>query len=476
MNISHPNHGLVVASTSLARIFGGEPIKASDGSLISGDLHLPEYQRPYCWGKPQMSRLLADLKSHFKRSSQQLKHDFYLGTIILHQDKNSKHLNIIDGQQRLTSMALLCHLAKVKPTPRLKFHAPESQSRIRRNLAAFAGEREHFFDLQSINITLVVTRSQDDAYRFFETQNTGGVRLSGPDIIKAHHLRAIEAEKQNQYALDWERMGKLDPLIDATMKARHWHSLAWRDLSSQREPAKVRQEIVYELAEATNSTGQDLAYRQLCFPANSPRQIGHPGEGYAMRQPLDAGVNAIHYLRYFHTLRQSLLVQSNAPFQQHFYDFYHSLVRNADSSPFLKQFYDCTLLLYVSHFGHGHLLEAALWLFRVVFSPRVSNKKTVRESTVQAFAREHPVLDWVASSYTHQQLLGYLQGFSYTVDPNNLDTAGSVKRRFVDAVCATLNLELDVNDASQIKELFDSQLQSAITQMVSSAARIKKHP
>ena len=58
-------------------------------------------------------------------------------------------------------------------------------------------EAHNFCTARQIEFTLVITQSEDDAYQFFETQNTGGVRLSGPDIIKAHHLRAIDKPLQS---------------------------------------------------------------------------------------------------------------------------------------------------------------------------------------------------------------------------------------------------------------------------------------
>lgn len=43
--------GIVVASTSLEELFRSDRIVASDGSLVFGNLNLPEYQRPYRWGQ-----------------------------------------------------------------------------------------------------------------------------------------------------------------------------------------------------------------------------------------------------------------------------------------------------------------------------------------------------------------------------------------------------------------------------------------
>jgi uncharacterized protein with ParB-like and HNH nuclease domain len=204
--------GIAVASTSLYNLFNGKPIPCSDGGSIFGQLHLPEYQRPYRWSEEQLERLLDDLRSFF--SSDAPAHDFYLGSIILHQEGGDGRqrglLNIIDGQQRITSLALLHYLQHgEKGAPELKFNAPESHRRIQLNLRWLEQQSLPRIDFTRINVTLVVTRREDDAYRFFETQNTLGVRLGGADIVKAYHLRTVAAALQDDFARTWESLGDL---------------------------------------------------------------------------------------------------------------------------------------------------------------------------------------------------------------------------------------------------------------------------
>ena len=67
-------------------------------------LAIPEYQRPYVWTPKEINKLLAQLKQHQERTDE--KPLFYLGSIVLF--KNQKNdLEIIDGQQRLTTLTIL---------------------------------------------------------------------------------------------------------------------------------------------------------------------------------------------------------------------------------------------------------------------------------------------------------------------------------------------------------------------------------
>ncbi|QBQ53153.1 DUF262 domain-containing protein [Nitrosococcus wardiae] len=459
---------VVVASCTLAELFAGRPIKASDDSMIEGQLHLPEYQRPYRWGKEQVYRLRKDLCCYFKEDDKARKqnHLFYLGSIILHQQERGHRLNIIDGQQRLTTMALLACIKKLGSYPDLEYDSPLSQQQIRENLRLLRQEEHqavyHAIDLTRINITLVVTRSEDDAYRFFETQNTGGVRLSGPDIIKAHHLRATPRNRQDDYARMWEALGDLNPLVDIVLKARCWNALDFNPLPSHRQPQQVREVVVAELAERTGEEITDVAYQCTSVTrteAGKVLQTSH-ATGYAMRQPLNAGINTIHYLEYFERLRQRLLTDRTEPNLGTFHDFYRNLIETLDGCSYLKKLYDSTLLLYASHFGLERFFEAALRLFRVVYSPRVSNQKAVRESSVAAFVRDNPVFDWILMNYTQEQCMARLRRFEVKVSPENLEPQDNgVKKRFVLAVKAYLGLDLS---EEQLAKDYDLALQKAI--------------
>ena len=101
-----------VATCSAAQLFSEclhpEPssstsaIVTSDDVTVTGALTIPEYQRPYCWQDKQLDGLLQDIESHTQRNAEL---PYYLGSLILYKEDGK--LNIIDGQQRITTLALL---------------------------------------------------------------------------------------------------------------------------------------------------------------------------------------------------------------------------------------------------------------------------------------------------------------------------------------------------------------------------------
>ncbi len=471
---------IIVDSCTLEQIFSSQPIAASDGKNISGKLVIPEYQRPYSWNENQINKLLTDYQNYSEDiTKNETDYLYYLGSMILHQSEENGYLNIIDGQQRLTTLALISYVHNLNNNIPFEFNlsygSPKSQQQIMHNLKWLKenySDKPIFdnFDTRKINITLVITQSEDDAYRFFETQNTGGVRLTGADIIKAHHLRAVDDMKQvdgmnksvtNDFAKKWESLGDLNPVALATIRGRYWQTLAWQDFPSHKQKNQIRDEIVKELAEDTLQGDDDLMFghiRRICN-ADGSEIMTQDRVGYALRQPLNNGVNTIHYLQYFKQIRGQYLDSKSTHTNPEFCKFYHKLICELEGCGYLKELFDTCLLMYISQFGEYKLDIAAKKLFRVVYSRRVKNQKAVREASVPAFLKGNPVLDWIFMSFTPEQCFEKLDEFDLEVDDTGLDK-NSVKKRFVDHVYAFFvwKLEQDNNHAENFKTKLNDEI------------------
>lgn len=65
---------------------------------------IPHYQRPYAWGEEESLQLLSDIQGALERDSDE---SYFLGSIVLIKDPAKPDSEVIDGQQRLTSLTLL---------------------------------------------------------------------------------------------------------------------------------------------------------------------------------------------------------------------------------------------------------------------------------------------------------------------------------------------------------------------------------
>ncbi|MFN4247375.1 MAG: DUF262 domain-containing protein [Flavipsychrobacter sp.] len=64
---------------------------------------IPRYQRPYSWGDDEINKLWDDL-----REAQETEPNYFLGSVITAKpEEASNYLDIVDGQQRLTTMLIL---------------------------------------------------------------------------------------------------------------------------------------------------------------------------------------------------------------------------------------------------------------------------------------------------------------------------------------------------------------------------------
>lgn len=64
---------------------------------------IPDFQRPYSWEKEQIKELLVDL-TNFAKSEEP---EYFLGTIVVYSEDNGRTFNLVDGQQRFTTLYLI---------------------------------------------------------------------------------------------------------------------------------------------------------------------------------------------------------------------------------------------------------------------------------------------------------------------------------------------------------------------------------
>ncbi len=231
------------------------------------DFVIPSYQRPYAWGSEQVSELFDDLLSFSDTVGEE---SYFLGSIVLIKDENIPQSEVIDGQQRLTTLTILLAAAAcahggankedIKPyinepgkrmegieaKPRLSLRERdrdffskyvqglsftslfeldplsldnESQQNIQTHAKYLLNEIETRLptaeDVESfVNFVLtrcylvaVSTPSQESAFRVFSVMNSRGLDLQHTDIIKADVIGQMKTDAdRNKYNKKWEDM------------------------------------------------------------------------------------------------------------------------------------------------------------------------------------------------------------------------------------------------------------------------------
>lgn len=90
-------------------------------------LYIPEYQRPYRWKQEHCETLWNDIVDFFKDSKNNSNDEYFLGSIVgFVNDNNKNTFEIIDGQQRITTLSLLFR-ALYKITSDLQYQTEQTK-------------------------------------------------------------------------------------------------------------------------------------------------------------------------------------------------------------------------------------------------------------------------------------------------------------------------------------------------------------
>lgn len=412
---------------------------------IVAQLNIPEYQRPYVWNEKQINKLLDDWIEYKKIDRD--KPLYYLGSIILHKDDKG-FLNVIDGQQRITTALLIKKIKDEEIKGGIKFSNSKSIEQIKKNLSYLKAikNRDVFeysehdvldtINFNQINITLVITNSEDLAYTFFETQNTGGVRLSGSDILKAHHLRAVQNIKMVNYqARRWETYdnNEIEYIVQQLTKVRFWDNRHWKHFPFYRDKKGIKQSIVDEFTLKTNTRNDNISYYFSAVNKSADRLVQmHESQYKMLKQPLSNGNNALDYINEYTELYFILFKQENHHLiDDRFYDFRKAIINGNNGTIFLKELFEVSILSYVSRFGYHKLFEASLWIYRAIYSLRVSSKRNVREDSVFKFVYDNQFIDNILEVFTPDELFNFLKKMRYKFDTDYLMENENVEKNTV---------------------------------------------
>ena len=331
-------------------------------------------------------------------------------------------------------------------------------------------------DLSQINVTLVITATEDLAYTFFETQNTGGIRLSGSDIIKAHHLRAIPSRKLLNYqARKWESVGsnQIERIIQNLTKVRFWDNRTWRRFPFYRDEKGLKATLIDEFTERTISSVEDISFYYSAVKNVDGRKLQmHESPVKQLKQPLSDGCNTLDYINDYVELYYILFSGKD---QDHrvsgaFYDFQKKLMHGNSGTVFLRELLEICIIAYVSRFGFHHLFETSLWLYRCVYSLRVSKDRNVREDSVFKFVFDNQFIDNILEVYTVNQLIDFLKRFRYEFNTENT-AEGQSKDRHLETLKNYFPEFLGMNVAAVQPKEFDKTLVIAITQKILEAEK-----
>ena len=226
---------------------------------------VPGYQRPYSWNREQARDLITDLTDALRDSTGKISDmsPYFLGSIVLIKDEGAPDADIVDGQQRLTTLTIL--LAALRAAIKSDegdgitsliyekgkvIHGTEDHFRLtlrprdREFFQKYVQKSDGFANLLSLNgisdtqtrirdnaklfheylgtmpqadcirlaqfivtrcfLVVVSTPDLESAYRIFSVMNSRGLDLSATDILKADIIGHLEEASRDAYTQKWE--------------------------------------------------------------------------------------------------------------------------------------------------------------------------------------------------------------------------------------------------------------------------------
>jgi len=192
--------------------------------LDTKNLRIPPYQRPYKWTKKNIEELLTDIDIALEKKKELRNKNFKyrIGTVLLHNNKEDKTLDVIDGQQRIVSFYLLQKYLNPKKTDFIdmklednntKFHLCKNYSVIKdwfslKDIEYKKAILTAFVDL--LEVVVITVEKQEEAFQLFDSQNARGKALYPHDLLKAYHLREMNNDlfEMQRVVESWEEMDR----------------------------------------------------------------------------------------------------------------------------------------------------------------------------------------------------------------------------------------------------------------------------
>jgi hypothetical protein len=242
--------------------------------IFTGNYIIPIYQRAYAWSDKEIETLVDDIYDYYFLDTNQ---NYYIGSLVVHKDHNDLE-NVIDGQQRLTTLSLLiCYLKNESNYKDLVQdinvnHNFESRKRstdifkqLKKNYEKVIDESNELVDGYRILKKKLKSKKYDEGYfrylinnviliknelprdtdlnHYFEIMNNRGEQLEKHEIVKAHLLGRLDESDdigREVIAEVWNACQRLDkyvqigfnPIIRGEIFSERWDEFIPKDYSS----------------------------------------------------------------------------------------------------------------------------------------------------------------------------------------------------------------------------------------------------
>ena len=217
---------------------------------------IPIYQRNYAWGKDEIAALIQDTYDAYLASKKDENKIYYIGTLVSFH-KGEGVFEIIDGQQRLTTIRLILSALHIDVNNKLTYRARKKSEvtlkalpKAKEDEKVFLSgdfdekdtgitegykfataavkeiveekEREKFTDFFKRKVHIIHYRvpKDIDLNHYFEIMNSRGEQLEKHEIIKAQLMQKLSNDREASVVFNeiWESCSEMSVYIQQSFK------------------------------------------------------------------------------------------------------------------------------------------------------------------------------------------------------------------------------------------------------------------
>lgn len=187
---------------------------------------VPIYQRNYAWEEDEISALIQDVYDSFV----QKKGTYFIGTLVSYH-KGDQVFEVIDGQQRLTTINIVLAALDVDRKNKLTYRARKKSNETIKSIPHFNIDEKDNGIVNGLNyaknaIKKIIPQEELESYKkyfqgnvhiihynvprdidlnhYFEIMNSRGEQLEKHEIIKARLIEKLTKEDKEKFSQLWE--------------------------------------------------------------------------------------------------------------------------------------------------------------------------------------------------------------------------------------------------------------------------------
>lgn len=392
--------------------------------LNKENVSIPTYQRPYCWNEKSIKQLLYDLVFAMEQS----KREYRLGNLIIHKDREKNKLNIVDGQQRLTTLSIVLFILEYKETNQLLSSEYESDisvqtilenkkiiEEILKNKSIEFKSNLMNFILDVCEFVYIELNDLSEAFQLFDSQNARGKSLEAYDLLKAFHLREMENDSE-QEQLDcvtkWEKYvdnKKINQILGVNLfRIRKWTKNEYghyftKDNIDEFKGINIAKYKNYPyLKPYLMNIGLVENIESNSILKMLDNQIEFP---FQINQMIINGKYFFKYVYYYAELFDRLFEKNSSDF----YLFYENHA-NYDGSwrqgdKYVKELFQAVILSYYDKFGESDFEKVYKHLYKWVYTLRLK-QNSVRYNSIDKYIKENDsTFITIRDSYYHHEVI-----------------------------------------------------------------------